>query len=97
MECQKAYIEKLAQDYEKISRLEQISDSESDRLDEILEIAESNYYLNNLLNQIDLKFTLEEQFLDKQAIDNIESQRINLIKTIDSKKEKNMPLTLLLF
>ena len=90
-------IEQLAQEYEEIGILKQISDSEVDRLDKILEIAESNYDLNRLINEIDLRLAQEQELLDPENMNYIENQRVKLIKSIGVKKDKNKSLSLLLF
>lgn len=97
MKDNKIYIEKLAQEYQEINSLENISDLKFNRLEEILEIAESNCELNNLLNKIDLHLAIKQGLLNESNLNYLEEQRIKLVNTWNSKEDKNKALSILLF
>lgn len=81
-------IEKLAQEYQRIGFLKQISDLEAERLEVILEIAESNPDLNSLLNEIDLHIAHEQGLLNPENESYLEDQRTKLLKNIEYEMEK---------
>ena len=81
-------IEKLAQEYQRIGFLKQISDSEAERLEEILEVAELNPELNSLLNEIDLRIAHKQGLLNPENMSYLEDQRNKLLKNIEYEMEK---------
>lgn len=81
-------ITELAQEYQKISLLIQISDAEAQRLEEILIAAESDPELNSLLNTIDFHVAKEQGLLDFENMIYLENQRIRLLKNIDNEIEE---------
>ncbi|MGK7882846.1 MAG: hypothetical protein AB4060_22510 [Crocosphaera sp.] len=85
---------KLAQEYNFLGKLSQLSESQQKRLVQILKVAESDYNFSEMLNKIDQTLAEELNLLDQNSLDEYESQRINISKTLVSKLPQNYPLLL---
>ena len=85
---------KLAQEYDFLGRLSQLSESQQKRLVEILEIAESDDNFSEMLNKIDQKLAEELNLLDNNSLHEYESQRMNIRKTLVSKLPQDYLLLL---
>ncbi|MGK7885578.1 MAG: hypothetical protein AB4057_13260 [Crocosphaera sp.] len=85
---------KLAQEYNFLGRLSNLSESEQKRLVEILKVAESDHNFSEMLNKIDQKLAEELNLLDQDSLDEYESQRMNISKTLVSKLPQDYPLLL---
>jgi hypothetical protein len=88
MKNSQLYAVKLAQEYEKISVLENLSNLEADRLVEILEIAESNSQLNSLISEIDFCLAFKKGYLNENSINYYESQRAKLRESLKINLDK---------
>jgi hypothetical protein len=69
---------RLAQEYYDLGLLSQLSDSQQNRLLEILELAESDQQLSQMLSQIDSKLAKELHLLEQDSLDEYERQRTKL-------------------
>lgn len=80
----KENVVKIAEEYCTLIRLSSPSDIELERIEEIMELAVDNTVLNNLLNQVDQKYALENNLLGDDDLDDshkvsIESNRDNYL------------------
>ena len=66
----KENVVKIAEEYCTLIRLSSPSDIELERIEKIMELAVDNTELNNLLNQIDEKYALENNLLGDDNLDN---------------------------
>ncbi len=85
---------KLAQEYDFLGRLSQLSESQQKRLLEILKIAESDDNFSEMLYKIDQTLAEELNLLDKNSLGEYEHQRINIRKTLVSKVPQEYRLLL---
>ncbi len=85
---------KLAQEYNFLGRLSQLSESQQKRLVEILKVAESDDNFSEMLNKIDQTLAEELNLLDKNSLDEYESQRMNIRKSLVSKLPQDYRLVL---
>ncbi len=69
---------RLAQEYYDLGLLFQLSESQQNRLLEILELAECDQQLSQMLNQIDSKLAENLGLLGKDSLDEYEAQRTKL-------------------
>ncbi|MDJ0846320.1 hypothetical protein [Crocosphaera sp.] len=85
---------KLAQEYDFLGRLSQLSESQQKRLVEILEIAESDDNFSEMLNKIDQTLAEELNLIDNNSLGEYEGQRMNIRKTLVSKLPQEYRLLL---
>lgn len=85
---------KLAQVYNFLGRLSQLSESQQKRLVEILKIAEFDDNFSEMLNKIDQTLAEELNLLDKNSLHEYERQRMNIRKTLVSKLPQQYHLLL---
>ena len=77
----------LAQEYHRLGTRKRLSDSEADRLEKILEMAESNLDLSHLLDEVDVRIGHELNLLDEDSISYYEDQRAKLRKSLKIKQD----------
>ncbi len=85
---------KLAQEYDFLARLSQLSESQQKRLVAILKTAESDHNFSQMLNKIDQTLAEELNLLDKNSLREYERQRMNIRKTLVSKLPQDYGLFL---
>ena len=78
------YIYQLVEEYKKIGLNQEISDLQAERLDRILEIAESNTLLSDLICQTDLEIAEELNLLNQEMLNHYKDQEGKLREKIRS-------------
>ena len=81
----------LVDEYKSIRLLPELPDSEADRLDEILEIAESNPWLSHLIDEADLEIARQLNLLDQDSINYYEDKQAKLREYLEAELENLAP------
>lgn len=78
------------EEYQYLGTLDKLSDSEADRLIEILELAQSNSLLNYLIQEVDIYLADKLNLLDFDCLHYYENQRAKLREYLETKLEDKL-------
>lgn len=84
----------LAKEYHYLGTLTELSDADAERLDKILEIAESNQDFSDILQEVDWTLANELNLLDEASLHYYEDQQAKLREYLEIKLENDFPLSL---
>lgn len=80
----------LVEEYQALGILNKLSDSEAERLIEILELAQSNSLLNYLIQEVDVYLANKLNLLNSDCLYHYENQRAKLREYLESKLEDKL-------